>query len=226
MIIITGASRGIGQYLYKYFNAVSNDVIGFYNSTRPSTSESNYLKVDITREEEIKEFISNNREKLKNLILINAAGISLAGFSHKLVKDDWKTTFDVNTTGAFLMIRYLLPIMREENFGRIINISSVVPQVGTIGNVAYASSKSALWGLTKVIANENAERGITANCLNLGYFDIGMIESIPEKILDKIIETIPMKKLGSPINIVNAINFLIESDYVTGTGININGGRY
>ena len=91
---------------------------------------------------------------------------------------------------------------------------------------AYASSKSALWGMTKVIAKENASKGITVNNLNLGYFDIGMISEVPENILDSIIQLIPVKKLGDPKNILNAINFLIYSDYITGTSIDINGGLY
>jgi NAD(P)-dependent dehydrogenase (short-subunit alcohol dehydrogenase family) len=226
MIIITGASRGIGKYLLEYFIKTDEDVIGFYRNTLPHEHLSNYCKVNIADESEIKTFIYNRDQKLANVILINTAGISHGGFAHKVSTDNWKKTFEVNTDGSFFMIKHLLPIMRKQNFGRIINLSSIVPQIGTLGNVAYAASKSALWGLTKVVANENASNGITANCLNLGYFDIGMISTIPKEILDEIIETIPQKRLGNPINIINAIKFLIESDYVTGTCIDINGGRY
>ena len=116
--------------------------------------------------------------------------------------------------------------MREQLYGRIINLASVTAQKGVIGTSAYSSSKSAIWGFTKVVANENATKGITCNCLNLGYFNIGMISMVPENILNEIIQTIPQKKLGDAVNIFNAINFLIESDYVTGTSININGGLY
>ena len=116
--------------------------------------------------------------------------------------------------------------MRKESFGRIIFLSSVVAQIGTPGNVAYAASKSALWGMTKVIAKENATKGITANCINLGYMNAGMISTIPEDILNDIINSIPQKKLGDLYNITNAIDFIIKSDYITGTNIDINGGLY
>jgi acetoacetyl-CoA reductase/3-oxoacyl-[acyl-carrier protein] reductase len=226
MIIITGASRGIGKYLLEHYIEKDTEVIGFYRNTLPVDHLSNYYRVNIVDESEIETFIYNHNKRLRNVILINAAGLNCGGFTHKANTADWKRTFEVNTDGTFYMIKHLLPIMRTQNFGRIINISSVVPQIGALGNVAYAASKSALWGLTKVVANENASKGITANCLNLGYFNIGMISTIPKGILDDIIKAIPLKRLGNPINIVNAINFLIESDYVTGTSIDINGGRY
>lgn len=119
-----------------------------------------------------------------------------------------------------------MQIMRANGFGRIVNFSSVVPQIGMPGTISYASSKSALWGFTKVVAKENAQKGVTCNCLDLGYFDIGMITEVPPDLLDKITVSIPMKKLGDPINIYNVIDFLISSDYITGSTIDINGGLF
>ena len=116
--------------------------------------------------------------------------------------------------------------MREQKFGRIINFSSIVAQKGIPGTSAYASSKSALWGLSKSIAIENANKGITINNLNLGYFNIGMITDVPEKFLSIIKKEIPMGELGNPENILKAINFLMGSDYITGTSIDINAGLY
>lgn len=226
MLIITGASRGIGKFLLEHFIAKGENVIGFYNNTIPIIHQRNYVKINIVNEAEIEDFILKNDERLNDIILINTAGVNYGGYANKINIEDWRKTIDINTTGSFLMIKQLLPIMRKQNYGRIINISSVVPQIGPFGTAAYAASKSALWGLTKVIANENAQKGITVNCLNLGYFNIGMIDSIPDQIINNIIETIPMKKLGNPTNIINAVNLLIEADYITGTGININGGLY
>jgi len=226
MILITGASKGIGKFLIEHYISKGEEVIGFYNNTLPTIHSGNYHKINIENENDIINFVLEKNDSLKEIVLINAAGISIGGFAHKVSLEDWMTTLNINTTGVFLMIKHLLPIMRSQEFGRIINISSVVPQIGALGTVSYAASKSALWGLTKVIANENAEKGITANYLNLGYFNIGMIGTIPQPILNNIIETIPMKKLGNPVNIINAINFLINSDYISGTSIDINGGIY
>ena len=224
MIIVTGASRGIGQYIFNYFLNKKLDVIGIYNKTEIKQNLANFVCLDLTDENAIKKFVSST--KLSNIVLINAAGITFASIAHKQSVQQFRNTLEVNSTAAFSIIKYLLPIMREQHYGRIINISSVVPQIGAPGNVAYAASKSALWGMSKVIAVENAIKGITSNCLNLGYCSLGMVKTIPAEVLNKIIETIPQKKLCEPYNITNAIEFLISSDYVTGAEININGGLH
>lgn len=224
MIIITGASKGIGKFILDYYISKGDNVVGFYNSTIPSSNSKHYKHVDVTSEESIIDFIKSTN--LTNITLINVAGVTLAGMAHKTDVDKFERTLQTNTTGTFNMIRHVLPLMREQNYGRIINISSVVPQIGTPGNVAYAASKAALWGMSKVVAIENATKGITSNCLNLGYCSVGMVETIPQDVLAKIIESIPQKKLCDPRNITNAIDFLIASDYVTGTQIDINGGQF
>jgi acetoacetyl-CoA reductase/3-oxoacyl-[acyl-carrier protein] reductase len=116
--------------------------------------------------------------------------------------------------------------MREQGYGRIINFSSVVAQKGIPGTSAYAASKAALWGLTKSIAVENASKGITINNLNLGYFDIGMIKDVPDEMLSIIKKSIPQQKLGEPENILKAVEFLINADYMTGSSIDLNGGLF
>lgn len=148
------------------------------------------------------------------------------GITRKVDSNIFREIIDVNVTGTFLMIKYALNIMREEKFGRIINISSVVPQIGLHRTTAYSSSKSALWGLTKIVSNENTFENITCNCLNFGYFNIGMINEVSPKVKDFILSRIPMKKFGDPINIYNAIELLRLSDYINGANIDINGGIY
>ena len=116
--------------------------------------------------------------------------------------------------------------MRKKRYGRIILFSSVVPQIGVPGTSAYSASKAGLWGLTKTVAIENATYGITINTVNLGYFNIGMIKDVPTELLNKIIISIPMEKLGDPINILKTVEYLISTDYITGSQINLNGGLY
>lgn len=226
MIIISGASKGIGKYLLEKLHREGKDVIGLYNSTLPEANAELFNQVNLLEENQIVKFVEENLSQLKDIVLINCAGTNYNSMSHKFDYSEWKKVFDVNTHGTFLLIRHLLPLMREQKYGRIINFASVVPQIGTMGTAAYAGSKSALWGITKVIAKENASKGITINSLNLGYFNIGMIAEVPEKVLNSIIEMIPKKELGDPINILNAINFLVNSDYITGTTIDINGGLF
>jgi NAD(P)-dependent dehydrogenase (short-subunit alcohol dehydrogenase family) len=226
MIVITGASKGIGKFLFEEFKAHGKEVLGLYNSTQPTSNIENFYQLDLLDEQQVVEFAQSMASKFNRIVLVNSAGLNYNSLAHNFDFDQWKKIFDVNTHGTFLLIKNLLPYMREENFGRIINLSSVVPQIGTQGTAAYAASKAALWGMSKVVANENASKGITVNNLNLGYFDIGMISEVPSYVLDKLIPTIPVKSLGNPMNIFNAVNFLIESDYITGTSININGGLY
>lgn len=224
MIIITGASKGIGKFLFDIYNNQGVKVIGTYNTNQQYLN--NYYKLDITDESQVNEFYSTNSSQIKNITLINCAGINVNGNTSKIDSKVFREILEVNVTGSFLMIKYALNIMREDRYGRIINISSVVPQIGLPGTAAYSSSKTALWGLTKTVANENASMDITCNCLNLGYFDIGMISEVPLKTKDSILSRIPMKRFGDPINIYNAVEFLRNSNYITGAFININGGIY
>ena len=164
--------------------------------------------------------------KISKLTLINCAGNNYNSFAHKADVDNWSQVIDVNLTGTFNVIRTVLPIMREEGYGRIINFSSIVAQMGIPGTSAYAASKAGLWGLSKSIAVENAAKGITINNLNLGYFDIGMIKEVPEKFQEIIKEKIPTRNFGNPENIFNAVKFLMETDYINGTSIDINAGLF
>ena len=118
----------------------------------------------------------------------------------------------------------VLPLMREQNFGRIINLSSVVAQTGVLGTSAYAASKAGLSGLIKSVALENAHKSITINNINLGYFKVGMINTIPEEIQDKIKSKIALSEFGDPQNIFNTIQYIRETPYLTGVGIDLNGG--
>ncbi|KAB2880975.1 SDR family oxidoreductase [bacterium] len=224
MIIISGASRGIGKYLLEKYIAEGQSVIGIYNKTKPSMHSDRYVRVDVSNEQQVTDFVSKHKEQLKDIRFVHCAGVNLNGFTHKLSLDDWRFVMQGNLDSAFLMSKHLLPLMREQNYGRLIFVASVVPQIGVPGTSAYASSKAALWGLMKVISKENALKNVTANCLNLGYYNIGMISEVPEDMMKVVLSTIPMKKLGDPINIYNATQFIFESDYITGTEININGG--
>jgi NAD(P)-dependent dehydrogenase (short-subunit alcohol dehydrogenase family) len=225
-ILITGASRGIGSFLFEKYSSEGNEVYGTFNTTKPSSEISNLTKVEISDEIQVRNWIETVVKTDDKVVLINCAGINYNSYAHKAEIPKWGKVIEVNLIGTFNVICSVLPHMRETNFGRIINLSSVVAQNGIPGTSAYAASKAGLWGLTKTISVENATKGITINNLNLGYFNIGMISEIPEEILKSIIKTIPSQKLGDPINIFNAVNFLIKSDYVNGTFIDINGGLY
>jgi len=227
MIIITGASKGIGKFLFKKFWEKGEIVYGTYNSTFPDTEKVEYFtKVDISCISSIKKWINKIKGNITRVILINYAGTNYSSFAHKSDIEKWIEVINVNLIGTFNVIHAFLPYMREENYGRIINFSSVVAQIGVPGTSAYAASKAGLWGLTKSIAVENAQKGITINNLNLGYFNIGIINEVPKEFQKVIKERIPSGNFGDPENIFKAVKFLIETDYVNGTSIDINGGLY
>ena len=212
-IIITGAKRGIGEYLFDNLKSdgVGSQVIGFFREG-----------MDITDWDDVD--LAMSKYKGKKIVLINCAGINLNAFAHKADPEQWKKVIDTNLTGSFNVSSAVLPIMREVGWGRIIFMSSIVGKQPGMGVSAYAASKSGLYGLTKALAVENATKGITVNCLNLGYFNIGMISEVPEAMQTKIKEQIPMHCFGNPSNIKDAVEFLIKSDYTTGSVIDINGG--
>ncbi len=226
MILVTGASRGIGQYLLGRFlnENIDGVVLGTYWQTPPSEPTPHLVQLDLTQEDQIQRFVDDHLGYLKKIQVINCAGTNFDAMVHKFDTQEWDRVFEVNSKAAFLLAKHLLPIMRTENFGRIIFVSSVVPQLGVAGTAAYASSKASLWGLTKAIAAENATKGITCNCLNLGYFDAGMIDRVPPDLLRQIIDRIPMKRLGNPKDIYEAVRFLFNCSYMTGATLDINGG--
>jgi acetoacetyl-CoA reductase len=144
---------------------------------------------------------------------------------HKITDEDWEKTMVVNLTGAMCMTRGLLPKMAELKYGRIIYISSILSRKTVPGTAAYSVSKAGLNTLARVVAFENAKKGITVNSLALGYYGVGIINAVPEDYLkNTVIPSIPMARLGDPANIVEAVKFLIKADYVTGATIDMNGG--
>lgn len=224
MIIITGASRGVGHYLFNTFlkDAV-DEVRGTYFTSVPETNLDKYHQVNVLDYGDVEDFITGLGDQLNDIVLINCAGIAYNSFTHKSDPGLWKSVVETNLFGSYHFIRAVLPFMRNNKFGRIINFSSVVASKPTPGVSAYAASKSALWGLSKSIASENASLNITINNINLGYSELGMIETVPEKFKEQIVTQIPAGKLCKPIDIFNTVNYLIDTSYINGTSIDLNG---
>lgn len=223
MIIVTGASRGIGQYLFDEYSFLE-DVIGTYNKSGSLGEKKNLFKVDTTDLQNIKSFIGEVSPLLKNVTLINCAGINYNSFAHKADLTKWAEVINVNLIGTFYMISSLLPYMRDQNYGRIINFGSVVSDLPSPGISAYAASKSALFGMTKSIASENAIKGITVNNINLGYSELGMIKEVPKNFLETVLNRIPSNQLCKKEDILSTVEYLRRTEYVTGANINLNGG--
>lgn len=227
MVIVTGASGEIGRNIFEHFFQKDPGTIGTYHTNKPDgLDDKNLFKLDISDYKSAESFISDIHSELKDICLINGAAITYDAFTHKSDPHEWAKTIEINLTGSYNIIRAILPVMRQQQYGRIINLSSVVAQRGFFGTSAYAASKSGIWGLTKSIAVENAEKNILINTINLGYMDAGMTHRIPSEMRERIRESIPLKRFGPISDIILAIEFLIKTSYVTGTSIDVNGGLY
>lgn len=227
-ILITGASRGIGLYLLKQFKAEGLTVSGTYSGTLPEEDVKNcFSKVDIANTEDVQSWINSVVDVDDEIVLINCAGMNYNSTARRADVDDWMKVIDVNLGGTFRAINAVLPLMYKKGFGRIINFSSIVAQKGVPGTSAYAASKSALWGMSKAIAVENAQKNITINNINLGYMNTGMtLSDVPEELRNELLQQIPMRKFGDLDDIYKTVKHLIETEYITGTTIDLNGGLF
>lgn len=221
-LLFIGVSGGIGQKLINYFDKYN--VIGHYHKNKPS-KPSHLFYADITNFQEVEKMVEEIIKEFGTIdILINSAGISIDSFSHKFNSGIWRRVIEVNLIGVFNVTRAVLPYMREANYGRIINMSSVVGQKPIIGTSAYSASKSGLSGFARTVAIENISKGITCNNIALGYFEAGLMYKLPEEMQSKIIESIPIKRLGTIKELRDTIEFIIGTEYFTGQTLNLNGG--
>ena len=162
-------------------------------------------------------------------VLVNNAGITKDGMFHKMTPDQWYSVINTNLNSLFNMCRPVIEGMRERGFGRIINISSVNGQKGSMGQTNYAASKAGDIGFTKSLALENANKGITVNAICPGYIGTEMVRAVPKEVLEKaILPQIPMRRLGEPEEVARCVVFLASDDagFITGSTLSANGGQY
>ena len=159
-------------------------------------------------------------------LLVNNAGITMDRTVRKMSPEEWDHVLRVNLNGAFYMSRAAIPTMIDRGYGRIVTISSVVGERGNIGQANYAASKSGQFGLTMSLALELANKGVTVNCVAPGFIETDMTGAVPAEIMQRVVETIPMRRLGRPDEVARVVVFLAEpaSSYITGQVYSINGG--
>lgn len=229
--IITGGSSGIGEEIVKKFLENEYRVIATYNKTTPKKFSENLIfkQVDLSDNQSCESFIEYLRcENIYPSVLVNNAGIVKDTMFHKMKLEDWENVLKVNLLSLFYLTQPIFTMMREMNYGRIINISSVNANKGQVGQVNYCAAKAGIQGFTRALALEGAKFGITVNTVSPGYTDTSMMKGIRQDILDDIIEKIPMKRLGMPDEIAESVFYLASeaSKYITGTNLEINGGLY
>jgi acetoacetyl-CoA reductase len=158
--------------------------------------------------------------------LVNNAGITVDKTVRKMTVEDWHAVLRINLSGAFYMTKAVLDHMTGNGFGRIVNISSVIGQTGSVGQANYASSKAGLIGFSKSLAQEVARKGVTVNCVAPGYIETEMVAAIPPEVLEKLLKGVPVGRLGQASEIARTVQFLVddEAGYITGSVISVNGG--
>src|SRR6202011_5361914 len=158
--------------------------------------------------------------------LVNNAGITVDKTVRKMTVEDWHAVLRINLSGAFYMTKAVLEHMLQRGFGRIVNISSVIGQTGNIGQANYSASKAGLFGFSQSLALETARKGITVNCVAPGYIETDMFAAIPQEVVDKILTTIPVGRLGQAREVARAVQFLLDdaAGYITGSVLSVNGG--
>ena len=237
--LVTGASQGIGRAIsVALAGAGARVVVAARNEQKlgevvaeiaEAGGEALAVRMDVSSAEEIKAGFEVTRAKFGRLdILVNNAAITRDGLALRIKLDDWEAVLRTNLTGAHLTIQQALGLMLRQRSGRIINVSSVVAQMGNAGQANYVAAKAGLIGLTKAIAIEVASRNITVNAVAPGFVVSPMTDPLPQKVKDELLARVPLGRLGSDLEIAAAIVFLAsdEAGYITGHVLDVNGGLY
>ncbi len=232
--LVTGGTRGIGEAISVALAKANYKVAANYfgnheraNQFQKKTGIPVYT-FDVSDFEACKSGIEQITSDLGEIeVLVNNAGVTRDCTIHKMNFEHWNTVLQTNLSSCFNMCKFVFPSMRDRGFGRIVNVGSVNGQRGQYGQVNYSASKSGIHGFTRALAREGARHNVTVNAIAPGYVDTDMVRMVPEKVLEKIIATIPVGRLGRAEDIARAVMFLIADDasFVTGTTIDINGGQ-
>lgn len=236
---VTGASRGIGRATALALCRAGFEVVAASTSIESNSDFAAEMQaagapflavnLDVSSPESIKQaFARVLKEKSRIDVLVNNAGITRDGLAVRMKAGDWDAVLRTNLDGAFLCIQQVLPGMMRNRWGRIINISSVVGQAGSAGQVNYSASKAGLIGMSKSLAQEMGSRGITVNVVAPGYIATDMTKDLAEERKQKILAQIPLERIGTAEDVAAAVKFLAGDDasYITGHVLAVNGGMY
>ncbi len=233
--LVTGGTRGIGEAICVALKDAGYTVVATYagndEAAQKFSSETGIpiYKFDVGDYDVCQAEVAKIEAEVGPVdVLINNAGITRDGTMHKMNFEQWNAVIQTNLTSCFNMCHGVLNGMRDRGFGRIVNIGSVNGQAGQYGQVNYAAAKSGIHGFTKALAQEGAGRGITVNAIAPGYIATEMVRAVPENVLEKIVQRIPVGRLGEVSEIARGVVFLTSDDagFITGSTLSINGGQH
>ncbi|WP_321370902.1 3-oxoacyl-[acyl-carrier-protein] reductase [uncultured Desulfuromusa sp.] len=237
--LVTGTSRGIGRGIATALAASGAKIVAagtnlqatedFVAELKASGTEAIAVRCDVSDASDVEQLVRTAKDTFGRIdILVNNAGITRDGLLLRMKEEDWNAVLDINLKGAFLCTRAVSKLMTKQRSGRIINIVSVVGQMGNAGQANYCASKAGLMGLTRSNAHELAKRNITVNAVAPGFIATDMTDALPEEQRQDLASRIPLARLGSVEDIAHAVLFLAsdQAGYITGQVIGVNGGMY
>jgi 3-oxoacyl-[acyl-carrier protein] reductase len=238
--LITGGSRGIGRaialqlaaagaFIYINFNKSEAASLDTMKMAEAAGGKGKIYRCDVSdfaAAREMIKYIITEKDRID--ILINNAGISIDGLLVRMKENDWDRMMNTNLKGAFNCCQAVTRQMMKQRWGRIVNITSVVAQAGNAGQSGYASSKAGIIGLTKSLAKELGSRNICINAIAPGFIETDMTLSLTDTDKQKVLEQIPVGRLGKPEDVAGIVSFLVseQGSYITGQVIGVNGGLY
>jgi len=235
LAVVTGGTRGIGEAISVALKDAGYRVVANYAGNDQAAEEFKgrtgipVAKFDVSDFQSCEDAVKRIEEEHGPIeVLVNNAGITRDATMHKMSFRQWNEVIQTNLSSCFNMCHAVINGMRERGFGRIVNIGSINGQAGQYGQVNYAAAKSGIHGFTKALAQEGAAKGITVNAIAPGYIATDMVRAVPEKVLEKIVERIPVGRLGEAHEIARGVIFLVADDagFITGSTMSINGGQH
>lgn len=239
LAVVTGGLGGLGTAICKSLAAAGNRVVAVDlggNAERIAAFDealtgfdARFAPLDVTDFDACRKFAETMQAEHGGIdILVNAAGITRDTTLRKMDKSQWDAVMSVNLDGVFNLTRHVIEGMAERGFGRIVNISSVNGQTGQFGQTNYSAAKAGMHGFTMALAQEVAGKGVTVNTVSPGYIGTEMVRAIRQDVLDKIVATIPVKRLGTPEEIASMVAWVASDDagFATGADFSVNGGLH
>jgi 3-oxoacyl-[acyl-carrier protein] reductase len=236
--VVTGSSRGIGRAIAEELAAEGADVVVNYRTSKEAATDvaawieeqgdtAKAVQADISEMDDVERMAREVHDEFGRIdVLVNNAGITIDRKFGDLTREDWDRVLDVNLGGAFNCTEVFYEDLKRSDHGRLINISSVIGEMGNIGQANYAASKSGLIGLTKTLAKELAPHGTTANAVAPGFTETAMLDDVPDPIRQSILDDIPLGRFASTEDVAMAVSYLASSrgSYITGQVLDVNGG--
>jgi 3-oxoacyl-[acyl-carrier protein] reductase len=237
--LVTGASRGIGREIALALARAGAEVacaarteeaaVATARAIEEAGGRSRALAMDVADDASVERGCAALLEACGSIpILVNNAGITRDNLLMRMKKEEWDAVLSTNLTGVFRTCRALVPSMVRARYGRIVNVTSVVAKIGNPGQVNYSAAKAGIEGMTRSLAREIASRNVTVNCVAPGFIDTDMTRELPEEARKKLLDQVPLRRLGTAADVASAVVFLVGegASYITGATLDVNGGMY